>query len=120
MKRANPIALYYLFEYTRSQSKLQEILQFESERYKEIKAAFGDWRDWIKKKWLLDPNSFSFAHLEKDSENAQWFSILSWFVEVIQDHLLFLRAMQVETHENFKKYFSTRQMLLRTTFEDRL
>lgn len=74
----------------------------------------------IKKKWLLDPNSFSFAHLEKDSENAEWYTILSWFVEVIQDHLLFLRAMQVETHTNFKTYFSTRQMLLRTTFEDRL
>ena len=40
MSRCNPLALFYIFEYTRKDKKLIEILQFESEEYKEVKARF--------------------------------------------------------------------------------
>ena len=78
-------------------------------------------RGEIKKRWLDDPNCFSYAHLDPEhAEKDEWFDIVAWFVEVVSDHLLFLRAVQVETQDNFKQFFSTRIMMLRTSYEDRV
>jgi len=40
MTRCNPLALYYIFEYTRKDKRLEEITQFESDEYKDVKTKF--------------------------------------------------------------------------------
>jgi hypothetical protein len=44
LTRCNPLALYYIFEYTRKDKKLEEILQFESTEYKDVKKKFYAFR----------------------------------------------------------------------------
>jgi hypothetical protein len=64
MRRLNPIALFYIFQYTKFRKELIEILQFESDEYKRIKLKFMRMRAEIKKRWINDPNCFAYGHLD--------------------------------------------------------
>ena len=50
----------------------------------------------------------------------EWVEIVGNFTEAVDDHLIFIRAVQVETGHGFKEYFKSRMIVLRTGFEDRL
>lgn len=50
----------------------------------------------------------------------EWVEIVADFTETVNDHLLFIRAVKVETKRGYKDYFNSRMMVLRTGFEDRL
>ena len=41
-------------------------------------------------------------------------------MEAVRDHLICVRAVQVEFREHFKKYYNSRTVLMRTGFEDRV
>ena len=53
-------------------------------------------------------------------EDVKWVEAVSWFIEAISDHLICVRAIQVEFRDHFKKYFNSRTVQMRTGFEDRV
>lgn len=106
MKKCNPFAIYYIIEYTRFNPRLSEVTQYESEYMKELRANFYSMRLKIKQKWLEDPNFLHFNQVDpRRSDDDDLYEIAVWFIEALSNHLIFLRAVQVEFRANFKKFF---------------
>ena len=52
--------------------------------------------------------------------DLDWIETAAWFAEAVDDHIVYMKAIQVENKHSFKKYFGQRQILVRTGFSDRL
>ena len=75
----------------------------------------------IRDHWLKNPTCFFFDELANPAvcDDPKWVEAAFWFTEAISDHLICLRAVQVEMREEFTSFFKSRTALMRTSFEDR-
>ena len=101
---------------------LKEIHNYSSPMYRDLKERFFEMRLMIKQKWLKNPTFLFFEELTNPGmcEDVKWVEAVSWFIEAVSDHLICVRAVQVEFRDHFKKYYNSRTMLMRTGFEDRV
>lgn len=51
-----------------------------------------------------------------DEDSIEWFKTTGLFCEVLTINMLFLQAIIVEMSDSLKKYFSSRQALIKTPF----
>ena len=54
------------------------------------------------------------------AQDSEWVEIVGNFCEAVDHHIVFMRAVMVETGKGYKEYFKSRETVLRTGFEDRL
>ena len=122
MMKCNPFSLFYILEDTKFNQKLYQIHRMRAPFYDEVKQRFFEMRALIKQHWLNNPTCFFFDDFANPAmcDDPQWVEAASYFIEAIQDNLICVRAIQVEKRDNFKKFFGSRTVLMRTSFEDRV
>ena len=122
MERCNPFSLFYILEDTRFNPKLISISNYNSPLYKDLKERFFAMRLLIKQNWLKNPTFLFFEEFSNPAlcGDPEWLEASTWFMEAVRDHLVCVRAIQVEFREHFKKYYNSRTVLMRTGFEDRV
>ena len=71
---------------------------------------------------MKNPTFLFFEDLSNPAlcRDPEWLEASAWFIEAIRDHLICVRAVQVEFREHFKRYYNSRTVLMRTGFEDRV
>jgi len=100
---------------------LRNIIRYQSNDVQKIFDQFFHARLRLRKHFLENPCFTVFEGISPAMAiDSEWVEIVGDFTEAIDDHLVFMRAMQVETGKGFKELFQTRLIVLRTGFEDRL
>ena len=75
----------------------------------------------IRKHFMQNPCFTVFEGISPaQAVDSEWVEIVSNFCEAMHEHLIFMRAIQIENQKNFKDIFSSKLIMLRTPFEDRL
>ena len=59
--------------------------------------------------WLLNPCFLFYVHMDcSEVENKDKQEIAFNFIEAVSDNFIFMRAIQVEVKQNFKKFYKHR------------
>ena len=121
MKMCNPFALFYIIAYAKTNNRLLAVHKYQTPYMLQLNERFFKMRLDLRKHFLNNPCFTIFEGLTPaHAVDNEWVEVVAHFSEAIADHLIFIRACQVETRKGFKELFSNRLMVLRTSFEDRL